>query len=208
MCIVGWYICFNYGNVEHGNIDDKLIALFGVFLFVGSANLFLRVLTHKVKKVVSPHLGAGRADAIEFVLRVVGYVVIILLTLRMLEVPVGRLLLGSAVLGIILGVAAQQALGNFFASIVLIISHPFTVGEQIVLNSGSLGGKYTGRVIDIGLTHTKLLEESGTVVFLPNTAVLSGAAIISSRRKRKTEKASDTKPAEENTELFVKSETK
>src|SRR5580698_216229 len=123
LCLIGWYICFHYGNVEHGSIDNKFIALLGVLLFVGSANLFLRVLTHQIRRVISPHIGAGRADAIEFVLRIVGYIVIILLTLRMLEVPVGRLLLGSAVLGIILGVAAQQALGNFFASIVLIIAH-------------------------------------------------------------------------------------
>jgi small-conductance mechanosensitive channel len=127
--------------------------------------------------MVSQRLGTGRAASIQFILRVLGYLVIFITALDHLGIPVERLLLGSAVLGIILGVAAQQALANFFASVVLIISHPFTVGEHITLFSGALGGKHEGRVIDIGLTHTHIQEANGTVVALPNSTLLIGAAI-------------------------------
>jgi small-conductance mechanosensitive channel len=93
-------------------------------------------------------------------------------------VPVGHILVGSAVLGIVLGVAAQQALANFFASIILIISHPFTVGESITIVSGGLGGSYEGMVDDIGLTHTKINLVNGNIVKLPNSALLTSAAIV------------------------------
>ncbi len=86
----------------------------------------------------------------KFLLRVVGYLFISLTTLDLLGISVERLLFGGAVIGIILGVAAQQALANFFASIVLIFSHPFSVGDDIILFSGALGGKYEGRVVDLG----------------------------------------------------------
>jgi small-conductance mechanosensitive channel len=110
-------------------------------------------------------------------MRVAGYIIIVFLVMDLLTIPIGNLLVGGAALGIILGVAAQQALANFFASIVLIISHPFEVGESITINSGALGGKYVGDIVDIGLTHTTLRADDGKFVMLPNSTLLSGATI-------------------------------
>jgi small-conductance mechanosensitive channel len=175
---VGVVISYAYGNVRNGNVDHKLMAAIGVIIFVVFATAFLHILTRVLHGLLASHrLGSGRAAAIRFILRTFGYIAILLATLQLIGIPVGRILLGSAVLGIILGVAAQQALANFFASFVLILSHPFTVGEQITLNSGALGGQYDGTVIDIGLTHTRLEEKDGNVIFLPNATILSGAAI-------------------------------
>jgi small-conductance mechanosensitive channel len=182
--VTGAVISTEYGNVRHGNVDHKFIALFGVLVFVFFATTFLHVLTKAIHGLISfHHLGAGRAGAIQFILRTFGYIAILLTALQLVGIPVGRILLGSAVLGIILGVAAQQALANFFASFVLILSHPFTVGEEVTLNSGALGGKLTGTVVEIGLTHTHLQESNGSVIFLPNATLLSGAAITPHRHK-------------------------
>ena len=62
-------------------------------------------------------------------------------------------------------------------STILTISHPFSVGEYITINSGALGGKYTGQIKDIGLTHTRLETADGIAVLLPNATLLSGASI-------------------------------
>jgi small-conductance mechanosensitive channel len=172
-----------YGNVRRGTIDHKLVALVGVVVFVTFAVAFLHLLTSVIHGLIASHrLGAGRAAAIQFILRTFGYIAILLTTLELVGIPVGRILLGSAVLGIILGVAAQQALANFFASFVLILSHPFVVGETISLSSGALGGQYIGTVIDIGLTHTRIKDEKGNVVFLPNATLLAGAAIMAQKQ--------------------------
>jgi small-conductance mechanosensitive channel len=177
--IGGAVLSSSYGNVRRGNIEHRFIALIGVAVFVVFAIAFLHILTSVIHGLMASHrLGTGRAAAIQFILRTFGYITILLATLELVGIPVGRILLGSAVLGIILGVAAQQALANFFASLVLILSHPFTVGENVTLNSGALGGKYVGKVIDIGLTHTKLQDEDGIISFLPNATLLSGAAIM------------------------------
>lgn len=171
-----------YGSAHTGNTDHKLIALTGLLLFVVSAIIFLHVLTTVINKQVLRHnLGAARGATIQFFLRIIGYVVILLISLDLLKVSVGRLLLGSAVLGIVLGVAAQQALANFFASIVLILSHPLKVGEMVSLNSGALGGTFDGMITDIGLTHTCLRQDDGTIVLLPNTVLLSGTAIMAQK---------------------------
>lgn len=174
----GIILSATYGSLRRGNIEHRIIAAAGVVIFTVFSIAFLHTLTNAISKVISSRrLGVGRAASLKFVLRTVGYLTILITALDRVGIPVGRILLGSAVLGIILGVAAQQALANFFASIVLIIAHPFTVGEQITLVSGALGGKYTGTITDISLTHTHLRESDGTVVALPNSTLLIGAAI-------------------------------
>jgi small-conductance mechanosensitive channel len=182
-CITALVISSVHGGIRTGNFDHRLTAFIAVMFFVLFAITFLITLTRAIQKtIVYKRLGVGRAAALEFILRLFGYAVILFTALDHMGVPVGHILLGSAVLGIILGVAAQQALANFFASIVLIISHPFTVGEDITLMSGGLGGKYEGRVIDIGLTHTRLEEKDGNIIALPNSSLLTGATIRFSKK--------------------------
>jgi small-conductance mechanosensitive channel len=190
--IAGAIVSNVYGNLQIGSFDHKLVALAGVVAFVLFSIIFLHVLTKVIHKLLSTHrLGAGRAASIQFILRTFGYVAILLMTLQLVGIPVGKLLLGSAVLGIILGVAAQQALANFFASIVLIISHPFYVGQDIRINSGPLGGEYIGTVIELGLTHTRIREKNGNIIFLPNATILSSATIMVEKHTAPQQKKDD-----------------
>lgn len=171
------------GGVLHAGVSEKIIGVVGLILFIAAANTLLRSATATFAKVISPrHLNAGRAASIRFMLHVIGYIVIGVTTLDLLGIPVGKLLLGGAAVGIILGVAAQQALANFFASIVIIISRTFTVGEWLTLTAGALGGAHEGRIKDIGLTHTKLEKEDGVIVLLPNATLLGSAAITTDKR--------------------------
>jgi small-conductance mechanosensitive channel len=152
--------------------------LFGVVVFVGFAMVCLHIVSSTMRKVVSHYLGPGRAANAEFFTIVAGYLIILLATLGLLHIPVEKLLLGGAVTGIVLGVAAQQALANFFASVILLLTQPYAVGEQIVLRSGALGGEYRGTVVDIGMTHTKVHLDDDSMVLLPNASILGGAAIL------------------------------
>ena len=46
----------------------------------------------------------------------VGYLILICAELGLLDVPIDHLLVGAGLAGIVLGIAAQQSLGNVFAS--------------------------------------------------------------------------------------------
>lgn len=186
--VVGGIMATWHGTIKKGSFDHRAIALVGIIIFIVFASSFLQTVTKLVYSILTHHrLSVGRAAAIEFLLQLIGYIAILLMTLDLIGISVAKLLLGGAILGVILGVAAQQALANFFASIVLIFSHPFSIGEDIVLFSGALGGKYTGRVIDLGLTHTRLKDEDGNIVYMPNATILSGAAIMAKKRRPKIE---------------------
>ena len=187
LIVTGLVVSVIYGNVTHGRLFHRLLSLAGVICFVLAAVILLNILSEGVKKtIIYRHLGEGRAASLQFLIRTIGYLTILFVTLGRIGVPVGHILLGSALLGIILGVAAQQALANFFASIVLIVAHPFEVGQDITLVSGALGGKYEGTVKDIGLTHTKLRQDNGEIVELPNSTILVGGAITVHKHKKES----------------------
>jgi small-conductance mechanosensitive channel len=177
---IGYIMCDRNGHITTGSWDNKFVAIIGLMLFLIFVVAFTQVLTKTVCRIISAHgFTPGRVAAIQFVLRLLGYVTIFLIVLDLLGIPIGKLLLGGAALGIILGVAAQQALANFFASVVIIISHPFSVGDHVTIKSGALGGPYSGQIKDIGLTHTRIQENDGVSALLPNATLLSGAAIVS-----------------------------
>lgn len=182
---LGLILSFAFGTLKEGRFDHRVLGFIGVIMFVVFAITFLHILTRAIRSSILAHeLGIGRAAGLQFIIGVIGYLTIIFVTLDRLGLAIGHLLLGSAVLGIILGVAAQQALANFFASIILILSHPYAVGERVTLNSGALGGKYSGLIVDIGITHTSIEQDDGQIVSLPNSTILTSTAIMPERKKR------------------------
>ncbi len=83
---------------------------------------------------------------------------------------------GGAVTAIVLGLAAQQTLGNLFAGIVLLTARPFRIGERVRLQGGPLGGVAEGVVVDLGLLHTSLARGEERIL-VPNSVVLSSAVV-------------------------------
>jgi small-conductance mechanosensitive channel len=68
--------------------------------------------------------------------------VVFLGTLALLTIPVQQLLVGGALTGVIVGIAAQQPLSNLFAGLVLLITRPLAVGQWVGIHSGALGGPW------------------------------------------------------------------
>ena len=67
-------------------------------------------------------------SAIGLICNIVGYGTVLLGLLGLLRVNLGNLLVGGAVTGVVIGIAAQQTLGNFFAGLVLLFARPYVPG--------------------------------------------------------------------------------
>ena len=181
MAIAGMVLA-SFGQLRGNAVrSDKLLTSTDRSLVVGGALLVLiggiiavRATARAMRGLSKTHVGDARGASLGFLCTVVGYSVVLLLVLSTLNVPLGGLLLGGAITGVVLGIAAQQTLGNFFAGLVLLINRPFTVGEHIVLRSGPLGGEYDGHVTDISLFYVSMVTENGPVA-LPNASVLMSA---------------------------------
>src|SRR5207237_2104425 len=113
-------------------------------------------------------------SALRLAVQIIGYLVVIITVLALLAVKIESVLLSGAIGSVVLGLAAQQALGNAFAGVVLLVSRPFVVGDYITLRAGAIGGQYDGQVTAITLMFTMMDTQDGPMS-LPNAAVLAGA---------------------------------
>ena len=80
-------------------------------------------------------------------------------------------LASSAVIGIVLGFAAQKILANPLAGILLAISQPIRIGDKVTIE------EETGRVDDLTLSYTYLDTGDGRLVIVPNEIVVTNVVV-------------------------------
>jgi small-conductance mechanosensitive channel len=141
-----------------------------LFLIFGSTATY--GLAGKAMELLEPKTGTGHAAIARYAILLVGAFSTLVITLELFGVPVGQLLLGGALTSVFVGIAAQQALSNVFAGLVLLVARPFHVGDAIRLRAGALGGTLDGIVTDIGITYVRL-DTDGSVMSIPNSQVLN-----------------------------------
>ena len=156
---------------HHGGIAT-LCAIAGGVIFFACGVIAVRSATKEILKAVPSRVGDDRKVGLRWICLVVGYLLVIFGTLAAVNVPIERLALGASITGVILGIAAQQSLNNVFAGLILLIVRPVTVGQQISIRSGPIGGPYTGEVVDMTLTYVRLATHRG-VLLLPNSTILT-----------------------------------
>lgn len=114
------------------------------------------------------------AGPVGFLIRLATLAIALLVALSVAGVQARTLLVGGAFTAVILGLAAQQTLGNLFAGVVLLSARPFRVGDRVRLQGGPLAGQIEGTVSSQGLLYTTLLAGEGSVM-VPNSVVLNVA---------------------------------
>jgi small-conductance mechanosensitive channel len=129
-------------------------------------------LAGQVRKGMLDRYGQSHAAVVRYFLILVGAFVTLVITLELFSVSATQLVLGGALTTVFLSIAAQQALGNVFAGIVLLLARPFRVGDNIRLRAGAIGGQMDGVVTDIGITYVRL-STGGSVMSVPNSQVLA-----------------------------------
>ena len=152
-----------FGGVGTSNVRDRVIAITAAVLFVILALLATRSISGELYRVTAARGGVAAGSVVRLVVSVVGYTLTAVVGLGMLGLPFERLLLGGAVTGVILGIAAQQALGKMFAGVVLLVARPFNPGDHIRIRSGALGGEFDGVVLAMGLTYVTVSTNSGVL---------------------------------------------
>jgi small-conductance mechanosensitive channel len=134
---------------------------------VGTARLSA-ALSHLVASRSLPAAGGG----VRILSTGVGYLLVVFSVLDLLAVHIDQLLVGAGLAGVVLGIAAQQSLGNVFAGLVLILARPFGIGDHIRVRSGALGGIFDAWVNEMALTYVTLNTDDG-VLKVPNAAMLA-----------------------------------
>ncbi|MBR3141889.1 MAG: mechanosensitive ion channel, partial [Clostridiales bacterium] len=80
---------------------------------------------------------------------------------------IGKVLFqGTAIIGAVVGLAAQSVLGDFFSGISITINQPFEIGDRLELENGIVGV-----VKDITPRHVVLLGMDGIEIIIPNSKI-------------------------------------
>ncbi len=149
-----------------------MTALLLFILGWGFASALGRSLTPTILRRMDP----GTAGTVVFVIKLVTIVVVGAVALSVAGVKTSTLAVGGAFTAVVLGLAAQQTLGNVFAGIVLQGTRPFRVGERVRLVGGPLAGSLEGTVSSLGLFHTSILDGKDRIM-VPNNVLLNLAIV-------------------------------
>ena len=106
---------------------------------------------------------------VKTVLSVIAYIVgfFIIFQTQYPDVPLAPLFTGSTILGIVVGLALQDTLGNLFAGIAIQADQPFQVGDVVTIIANQQGGvveSVSWRGIKIRTFQNKLLVMSNSVL--------------------------------------------
>jgi len=121
-------------------------------------------------------LDRATAGTVGFLIRLSALGLATLAALQVAGLDPRTLALGGAAAAVVLGLAAQQTIGNLIAGTVLLSARPFKVGDQVRLQGGGLAGQVEGEVTSLGLLYTTLARGDDSML-VPNNIVLGSAVV-------------------------------
>lgn len=142
-----------------------VVLVFGVLCSRSAANETDRITTARSTQAVG--------SALRLIVLLTGYLITLAAVLDLLALPVDYFA-GGTVAALVIGIAAQQVLGNVFAGLVLLFARPYVPGERVRVHSGALGGPHEGVVSAVGLMYTTVAGDEGPIN-IPNSALLAAA---------------------------------
>lgn len=160
----------------YGLLDTLIVALLILF----SAMLLSRYITRLLRK--------RNPQNLPFLLRIKRIAVILLTLYAILNLFIPArailtpLLASGGIVAVVLGLAAQETVGNFISGLIIITFKPFRIHDLIRVDNGA----YTGTVVEITLRHTIIETFENTRIIIPNaminTAVLENISDINSAK--------------------------
>ena len=155
---------------------STVIQIVAVVLLLGLGWAIARDIGRIAGPTFFRRMDPGTAGTVGFLVRLVTVVITIVVALDVAGLSASSLVATSAFTAVILGLAAQQTLGNLFAGMVLLSARPFRVGERVRFQAGALGGRIEGIVSSLGLLYTTLVQGEDRVM-VPNNIVLSAVVV-------------------------------
>ncbi len=171
-------------NIQSGVLQEQIEALLPKFWsFFWSVVLALVVyiigtqvirfvikLFHKALNI--KEVDPGVETFLESVLRWILYIILLTIILGLFGVTTTSISAAVAGLGVTIGLALQGALSNFAGGILILVMHPFRVGDYIIEHSTG----QEGTVTHINIIYTTLQMVDGRLVQIPN-GTLSSASL-------------------------------
>ena len=145
--------------LQYGLMDTIIIIL----LILITAMVISRILTRLMKKRNFRNLSIW--------LKVKKYVIITITIYGILTLFIPAktildpLLASGGIVAVVVGLAAQETVGNLISGFMIVTFRPFHIGDLIRVNNG----EYVGTVVEITIRHTIIETFENTRVIIPNS---------------------------------------
>src|SRR3954454_5040465 len=155
---------------------DEPIRIVAAFVLAALGWWMARAVGQSIAPSVARRVDVSNAGTLGFLLRLTLLGVTLLIALRIAGLEARSLALGGAFTAVILGLAAQNTLGNVLSGLLLISSRPFKIGERVRLQAGALAGQVEGTATGFGLLYVTFARGDDTIL-VPNSTVLMSAIV-------------------------------
>ncbi len=135
-----------------------------------------KIAKRSIKKYSSKQIDQHVEKSFYTIVRIIIYLIGLFAIFKVWGIALTGLLAGAGFLGIIIGFAAQQTIGNVIGGILMMFSRPFSIGDWIEVDGNS------GTVKDIKMIHTTIETFDGEEISIPNNAISSSTINNLSKR--------------------------
>ena len=142
------------------------IVLFIVCRFIIKA-IVKALRTGKAAQKMEPTVAHFLANFVNIVL----YIILSVTIIAIMGVPMASVIAAIASAGVAIGLALQGALSNFAGGIMILLFHPFRVGDFIEVDG------FSGTVDDIDVFYTFLKTGDNKAVTVPNGSIMSNSVV-------------------------------
>jgi small-conductance mechanosensitive channel len=184
-----------YGGFRGAALHTKVIAWVGAAVLLVFGILAVARISTALSHLAQRRSVPAAGGAVRVLSAGLGYLAVVFAVLAVLKVSVEQLLVGAGLAGVVLGIAAQQSLGNVFAGLVLMLARPFGVGDHVRVRSGALGGIFDACVREMSLTYVTMSTDDGDLK-VPNSAMLAAGVCQLRAEGRGTGLSAGDAPAE------------
>jgi small conductance mechanosensitive channel len=174
--LVAILVVYDYRHELFGRDFDKPVQIVTTIVLIVLGWQIARDVGRALGPTLFRRLDPGTAGTVGFLIRLVFVGIAIIVALRIAGLDPRTLAVGGAFTAVIVGLAAQQTLGNLIAGTVLLSARPFRVGERVRLQGGGIAGQIEGVVSSLGLLYTTF-SQGDDQVMVPNSVVLNVAIV-------------------------------
>jgi len=137
-----------------------LILIFGI--------LFIKIVVRTVSKRILhfAQLKESTAKTLEKIVLYVGYLMIVMFALRIVNIPLGTFAFLGGAIAIGIGFGAQKLINNFISGFIIMGERPISIGDLVEVEG------ILGRVEEIGARSTHIRTGENINILVPNSSFL------------------------------------
>lgn len=151
---------------------EKLPSLVFALLLFGLGIVLVRQMMRIIRRAFErSNMDRIMASFLRSVIKIILYVLLVVITLSVLDVPMDSIVAVIASAGVGVALALKDSLSNLAGGFIILFSKPLKEGDRVDIN-GSVG-----KVEAISILYTRMVTPDNTTIYIPNGVVASGKII-------------------------------